>query len=204
MDKTLLSKIPYGLCLISSESNGIMDGCIVNTVIQITDEPIKLVVSIKKDSHTAKIMLESKKCMIGLLSDICNTSIIKHFSDLSSSNVNKFDKKYSDIFKYKLHENIPYLYDDLICNLICDIKEIIDEDSHYLFVLTLKETMEISKNDILMTYEMYKSMQSSILSSYVCSSCHYVYDGTVPFEELPMDYICPVCSKGKESFNKIG
>ncbi len=204
MDKSLLFKIPYGLCLVSTESNGTLGGCIVNTAIQITDEPTNLVVSITKDSHTAKLMLESKKCIIGMISDICNMNIIKHFSSLSGNITNKFDKKYSDVFKYRLHENIPYLFEDLVCNLICEVKEIIDADSHYLFVLNLKDTMDISKNSVLMTYDMYRSMKSSLISTYICTACHYVYDGIIPFEQLPDDYVCPVCGKGKEFFSKIG
>ncbi|MDF2865657.1 MAG: flavin reductase [Clostridia bacterium] len=204
MDKSLLFKIPYGLCLVSTESNGTLGGCIVNTAIQITDEPTNLVVSITKDSHTAKLMVESKKCIIGMISDICNMNIIKHFSLLSGNVTNKFDKKYSDVFRYRLHENIPYLFEDLVCNLICEVKEIVDADSHYLFVLNLKDTMDISKNSVLMTYDMYRSMKSSLISTYICTACHYVYDGIIPFEQLPDDYICPVCGKGKEFFSKIG
>jgi len=204
MDKTLLFKLPYGIELISSESNGIVGGCIVNTAIQITDEPTHLVVSITKDSHTAKLMLESKKCIIGLVSDICNMDVIKHFAYKSGNKINKFDTKYNDIFKYKLHDKIPYLTESVICNLICDVKEVVDADTHYLFVLTLQETMEVTKDDLIMTYEMYRSMKSSTGSTYVCTVCHYVYDGIIPFEQLPDDYICPVCGEGKSAFIKIG
>jgi len=204
MDKSLLFKIPYGIELISSESNGVIGACIVNTVIQITDTPTNLVVSITKDSHTAKLMLESKKCIIGLISDICNLNVIKHFSSQSGNKINKFDNKYNDIFKYKLHDKIPHLTESIICNLICDVKEVVDADSHYLFVLNLTETIEVSKNDMLMTYELYRSMKSSTTSTYVCTVCHYVYDGIIPFEQLPDDYICPVCGEGKSAFTKIG
>lgn len=204
MDKSLLFKIPYGICLVSSESNGTLGGCIVNTVIQVTDEPTQLVVSITKDSHTAKLMLESKKCIVGLMSSIFNMNVIKHFSNLSGNTTDKFDKKYYDVFKYKLYGNIPYLFEDMVCNLICDVKEVVDVDSHYLFVLSLKETMALSKDSVLMTYEMYRSMKSSIISTYICTSCHYIYDSIIPFEQVPDNYVCPVCGKGKEFFSKIG
>jgi len=55
-----------------------------------------------------------------------------------------------------------------------------------------------------MTYEMYRSMKSSAVSSYVCTACHYIYEGITPFEELPDDYVCPICGKEKEAFVKIG
>ena len=38
---------------------------------------------------------------------------------------------------------------------------------------------------------------------WVCKVCGYVYDGTVPFEDLPDDYVCPVCGVGKEEFEKV-
>lgn len=38
---------------------------------------------------------------------------------------------------------------------------------------------------------------------YVCTVCGYVYDDAVedvPFEELPEDWVCPLCGVGKEDF----
>ncbi len=52
------------------------------------------------------------------------------------------------------------------------------------------------------------------MAKYECSVCGYVYDeqtgdeqnsiaaGT-KFEDLPADWLCPLCSVGKEEFNKI-
>lgn len=48
---------------------------------------------------------------------------------------------------------------------------------------------------------------------YVCSVCGWVYDEEkglanngeqekIPFEELPDDFVCPVCGVGKENFEK--
>ena len=51
------------------------------------------------------------------------------------------------------------------------------------------------------------------MDNYVCQVCRYVYDpaagdpdsgietGT-PFEELPDDWVCPICGAGKEEFVK--
>lgn len=35
---------------------------------------------------------------------------------------------------------------------------------------------------------------------WVCTVCGYVYDGDIPFEELPADWVCPICGEGKEVF----
>lgn len=42
------------------------------------------------------------------------------------------------------------------------------------------------------------------MDKYVCTACMYIYDpkenGNTPFEELPEDYICPICAVGKDMF----
>ena len=35
---------------------------------------------------------------------------------------------------------------------------------------------------------------------WVCTVCNYVYDGEIPFEELPGDYVCPLCGVDKSYF----
>lgn len=52
------------------------------------------------------------------------------------------------------------------------------------------------------------------MSKYECTVCGYIYDpakgdldngiepGT-PFEELPDDWVCPVCGAGKEDFEEV-
>ena len=35
---------------------------------------------------------------------------------------------------------------------------------------------------------------------WVCTVCGYVYDGDVPFEKLPEDWLCPLCGVGKDMF----
>jgi rubredoxin len=39
--------------------------------------------------------------------------------------------------------------------------------------------------------------------NYVCTVCGYVYDGRIPFEELPDDWCCPICGEDKTMFEKV-
>ena len=41
------------------------------------------------------------------------------------------------------------------------------------------------------------------MKKYICSVCGYEYDGEIPFEELPDDYVCPVCGAPKEVFEEV-
>lgn len=213
MDNPLLFKIPYGVFLITTEHKDKLGGCMVNTVMQITDFPTNFVVSINKKSHTAKLMLESKKCIVGLISEKFDLDIINHFLSHKGDVEDKFGSKYSDVFTYKMYNDMPCLDKNIVYNLICDVKEIIDADTHYVFLLRLVDTMEISKDDPVMSYELYRSKRNSLDSmkeeekleehartSFVCTVCQYVYIGSVPFEELPDDYVCPKCGKSKDFF----
>ena len=44
------------------------------------------------------------------------------------------------------------------------------------------------------------------MDKYVCTVCNYEYDpaenGGVKFEDLPDDYVCPLCGVGKDMFEK--
>lgn len=219
MDKPIFLKIPYGIFLITTSNKDTLGGCIANTVIQITDFPTNLVVSLNKKSHTAELMLESKKCIIGLITENFDVNIITHFSSHTGHTENKFDRKYSDIFTYKMRDNMPCLDKNLVCNLICTVKEVVDADTHYLFVLTLNDVMEISKEDKIMNYNMYMDKKAVVQAvkaeenerkaeeapehartNFVCTVCSYIYDQPTQFEKLPDDYKCPICGSSKDFF----
>jgi rubredoxin len=53
------------------------------------------------------------------------------------------------------------------------------------------------------------------MDKYECMVCGYVYDPTVgdpdngvapgtAFEQLPADWVCPVCGAAKDQFEKVG
>lgn len=217
MDTPLLYKLPYGLFLITTGNGTDLAGCIVNRVTQITDLPVNIAVAITKDSHTAKLMLNTKKCILGLLSEKCDLSVITHFTAHTGNTENKFDIKYSDIITYKINDNMPFLDHNIIYNLICDVTNIIDLDTYYLFIIKVDDTIEIAGKDNIMSYDSYKrkkeiveSVNSSLeekkgetrhaRTSFVCTKCNYIYKEETPFENLPDDYKCPVCGANKDFF----
>ena len=53
-----------------------------------------------------------------------------------------------------------------------------------------------------------------IMKKYVCGPCGYVYDPEVgdpdggiapgtPFEDIPDDWVCPICGLGKDVFEEL-
>jgi rubredoxin len=58
-----------------------------------------------------------------------------------------------------------------------------------------------------------ENLKNSFMDKYICTVCDYVYDpemgdpenGIEPgtsFEDLPEDWVCPLCGVGKEEFEK--
>ena len=48
--------------------------------------------------------------------------------------------------------------------------------------------------------------RSRIMNKYVCLLCGYVYDEEeqgVKWEELPKDWVCPLCGAPKDQFQKV-
>lgn len=52
------------------------------------------------------------------------------------------------------------------------------------------------------------------MNSYQCDVCHHIYspmegdpgqgvEKNTPFEELPSDWVCPVCGVGKNLFSEV-
>ncbi len=49
--------------------------------------------------------------------------------------------------------------------------------------------------------------EDTLMTKWECTVCGYIYDpeeeGGVPFEELPDDWVCPLCGVGKDEFQPL-
>ena len=133
MDKEILQRLTYGLYLISSNEHNKLVGCIVNTVVQITSEDPILSVSVNKNNYTNKVLKEQKKIAINILSSDIDPDIIKIFGFQSSKNVNKF----LDV-SYSLIDEMPILKKGICGYIIGDIIDIIDVNTHNIFLIKVK------------------------------------------------------------------
>ena len=59
-----------------------------------------------------------------------------------------------------------------------------------------------------------KALEVVTMDKYVCGPCGYIYDPAVgdpdngvpagtKFEDVPEDWVCPVCGLGKDAFTKV-
>ena len=216
MDLSSLEDISYGMYLITT-SNGKEDaGCIINTLTQITSKNPIVSVSINKNNYTNKILKESNKFAVSIISENIDSQVISKFGYLSSEKENKFEN-----INYELDNKIKVITDNMCSYLTCEVLNIIDAETHDIFIARVESTKKLS-NLKPMTYKYYKEVLkgispknaptyienkvSTVGKKYRCKICGYIYDNEkekIPFEELPEDFKCPLCGASKDMFEEI-
>jgi len=206
MNENAVFKISYGLFYLGSEHNGDKNVCIVNTVAQVTQEPLRVSVTILKTSKTCELIKASKKFSVGILGVESSLDYIKHFGETSGHELDKLEG-----YNYKTDKLLcPLIEDNCLASLCCSVMQEVDLGTHMLFVADLVDAEVLSDSEP-MTYNEYRRQKSGLKpatsgepakEAWQCTVCHYVYDGDIPFEDLDDDYICPVCKKPKSVFIK--
>jgi len=227
MNLKALHNCSYGLYVISSRKGDRLNGQIANTVVQVTSEPPTISVCINKQNLTHEFITESKAFAASILSRDTPLSFIGHFGFKSGRDVDKL----KDV-NYKIGETkSPIVLDHTLAYLEARVINQVDVGTHTIFIGELVGA-DVLKEGEPMTYAYYhqvkrgttpKTAPSYIeerkeavpkVVKYKCIVCGYIYDpesgdpdggikpGT-PFEEIPDDWVCPVCGASKDQFKKI-
>ena len=216
MDKTVFYDISYGMYVVTAKENNKKVGCIANSFCQITSVDNIVSISLNKDNYTNKVIKESKKYALSIISEKTNPEIIGKFGFFSSYDTDKFVD-----FEHEEVSGIPVIKENCTGYVVCEVFDIIDCGSHDIFLAKVVAG-ERFNNNAPMTYSYYhkvikgKSPQKAptyieeekVFSDkkYECSFCGYVYDESVegtPFADLPEDYQCPICKMKKSMFKEL-
>lgn len=225
MDLSALYKVSYGMYIVSSKKEGKINGQVANTVFQITSSPPTLAVSINKKNLTHTFIQESKIFTVSILSQTTPMSMIGTFGFKSGHNIDKF----KDINYKSGITGAPVVLESVIGYLEAEVINVLDVGTHTLFIGKLIAAESIS-GDVPMTYAYYHQMkggkapptaptyikeelkkEEGETQKYRCTVCGYIYEpqkgdpdaGIKPgtaFNDLPDDWVCPVCGAGKEAF----
>lgn len=206
MEMNAVFKISYGLFFISTEYKGQKAACVVNTVTQVTQTPILISVTVLKSNFTHDMIKKSNKFFLGIMGQKVDLNLIDNFGSKSGRN---FDKFQNAQYEKDILEN-PIIEDGCIATLSCKVVQTVDLPTHTTFIAELVDAKNISKEEPI-TYADYRNKKVKLkggekmaeTATYECTICHYVYDGDIPFEELPDDYVCPVCGEPKSAFEKV-
>ena len=200
MNPKALFQLSYGLYVVSTKHDKKMNGCIINTVTQVTDNPKQIMVAVNKSNLTCDLIQKSKILSVSVLSETAPFSLFKHFGFQSGRDTDKF----VDVPFSMTKQELPYLSGDTTAFLDCKVVNSLDLGSHILFIALVSDC-EVLSNNKAMTYSFYHEFvkpqpEASASKGWRCTVCGYIYER----EELPLDFVCPLCKHGVEDFEKIG
>ena len=198
-DLTALYKIGYGLYVVTSNDGKRDNGLIVNTVTQVSDSPNRIAVNINKANYSHHVIKQTGKMNVNCLSVDAPFSVFENFGFQSGRNADKFagcEVKRSD-------NGLVFLPRYINSFMSLKVEEYVDLGSHGMFICSVTEARVMSDRET-MTYAYYHSNvkpkpNTEGKKGWVCKICGYVYEG----EELPEDFICPLCKHGAADFEPI-
>ena len=207
MNTKAMYKLSYGLFVCTAVRGDKINGCIINTAVQVASEPNRISIAVNKANYTHDMVLETGECNISVISKEADFDIFKHFGFQSGRDVDKF-ADYPKEF-YKTAENgIPYITKGTNAYFSLKVESTVDLGSHTQFICR-PVFMTVLSDVPSCTYEYYQSdikpRPQAVAQTpkgetvWRCLVCGYEWVG----EELPDDFICPVCKHPKADFEKL-
>ena len=198
-DLSALFNIGYGLYVITSNDGKKDNGLIVNTVCQVTNTPNRIAVTINKENYSHHVIQQTGKMNLNCLSVDAPFSVFENFGFKSGRVADKFN----DIEILRSDNGLAFLPKYINSFMSLKVDEYIALDTHGMFICSITESRVIT-NAETMTYTYYQDNvkpkpQVEGKKGFVCKICGYVYEG----EELPDDFICPLCKHGAADFEPI-
>lgn len=226
IDTKIFRKISYGLYVIGSTKDGKYNGQIANTFFQISSDPATVAISINKGNLTNEFIKASKVFSVSVLPNTVPLSFIGHFGFKSGRDMDK----YQSVSYKKGVTGAPVLLENTLGYLEAEVVDILEVETHTIFIGKVIEAEVLGQDEpMTYAYyhqlkrgsapppapknktEEKEKKELSNMKKYVCTACGYVYDpaqgdpdsGVAPgtaFEDIPEDWVCPVCGVGKDMF----
>lgn len=200
MDTKAISKIGYGLYLLSANEQGKDNACIVNTVMQVTSNPLQIVVCVNKENYTCEMIQHTKKFNVSVLTEEVGFDVFENFGYKCGRNIEKFvDFPHTK----RTHNGVLYITKYTNSYLSAYVQQEIDLGTHLMFIAQIIES-EVLSDKKTVTYDFYQDnikpkTQKTNKKGWRCIICGYIYEGEI----LPKDFICPICKHGIIDFEKI-
>ena len=199
-DLSALFNLGYGLYVVTSNDGKKDNGLIVNTVSQVTNTPNRIAVTINKENYSHHIIKQTGIMNVNCPSTDAPFSVFETFGFQSGRTTDKF----ASCEPLRSDNGLVFLPKYINSFMSLKVMQYVDFDTHGMFICEITEARVISDRET-MTYTYYQKHvkpkpQTEGRKGYVCKVCGYVYEG----EELPEDFICPLCKHGAADFEPIG
>ncbi|MBQ8374012.1 MAG: flavin reductase [Clostridia bacterium] len=202
MDKKAMYTLSYGLFVVTTKDGEKDNGCIVNTVSMLTDNPTRIVVFVNKSNYTEELIRKTGEFNVSVLTEQTPFEIFKRFGFASGRDTDKFEG-----FAYERSANgLIYLPKYTNAVISAKVAGAYDYGTHTLFVAEVVSAKTLS-SDPSVTYAYYQANIKPKATAaptpekkekWVCTVCGYEHEG-----ELPDDFICPWCKHPASDFEKV-
>ena len=213
MNTDIFTKLSYGLYIVSTMDDGRATGCVANAAMQITATPATIAISINHNNYTNECIKKFGLFSVSILAEDSDASLIGQFGFKSGRDNHKFMGVDFDIV-----EKVPVVKDT--CGyVVCKVIDKMEAPTHTVFLGEVIGGEVFENNRQPMTYAYYHNVikgkspknaptyipeeeektEEKTVKKYKCEICGYVFEG----EELPADFICPICGQGADKFKEI-
>jgi flavin reductase (DIM6/NTAB) family NADH-FMN oxidoreductase RutF/rubredoxin len=224
-----LYNLTYGLYVVTSCAGGKADGQIANAVVQVTADPARVAVALNKENLTHEYVSRGGVFGVSVLDKETPMTFIGLFGFKSGRDVDKLarvkHKEGASGCPVVTENALAVMEARVVTQLDVGTHTIFVGEVVAGEVLRAGEPLtyacyrDIKKGEAPKTAPTYHGAPPSAakersdvkMEKYVCQVCGYVYDpaagdpdngveaGTA-FEDLPDDWVCPVCGAAKEQF----
>ena len=205
MDKKAMYKLSYGLFVLTAKEAEKDNGCIINTAIQAASEPNQLSICVNKLNYTHDMVLRTGEFTVSVLSQNAKFDLFRQFGFQSGRDVNKFENFDACA---RGANGIYYITEGTNAYISVKVKKTEDLGSHTMFIGEITD-MEVLSDAPSVTYAYYLEnikpkpqavgKTESGQTVWRCTICGYEYVG----EELPEDFVCPLCKHPASDFEKV-
>lgn len=204
MDEKTMHKLSYGLFVLTAREGEKDNGCIINTAMQVTSNPNRLSLAVNKNNLTHDMILNTKKLAVSVISEAATMQLFSRFGFQSGRDVDKF----ADYAQMKRTDSGLYYVTEATNGYFAGtVSYYMDLGTHTLFTVEVEE-METLSDQPSATYQYYHQNikpkpqtadEDNGKKKWRCTVCGYVYEG----DELPADYVCPLCKHPASDFEPV-
>ena len=203
MNEKAMFQLTYGLFVLTAKDGEKDNGCIINTAGQVTAVPNRISITVSKENLTHDMIKKSGKFNLSVIGQRADFELFKHFGFQSGRTADKFAGY--DACR-RSGNGLYYITEGTNAYISGSVEQTIDLDTHTMFIAAV-EDMDVLTDDLSATYAYYHSSikpkpekpAEQGKTVWRCTICGYIYEG----EELPEDFVCPVCKHPASDFEKV-
>ena len=197
MNNNVMFNISYGLYVLTAKEDAKHNGCIINTLQQVTTTPNKVSITVNKANYTHDMIMRTGEFNVSIISESAKFDMFKHFGFQSGRDINKFE----DYPMAVSGNGLAYLTDCSNGYVSGKVISSIDLGTHTMFIADVTDG-EVVSEEHSVTYDYYqnniKSAPATESKGWVCKICGYVHEEA----DLPADFVCPWCKHGASDFER--